>query len=474
MGLVRLSQLPLRLRLVLWFAVVLLSSIAAVEFFLITTIEGSLQQEIDEALRLRASGVARELAASAGERLDAGDVGGELLELTPEEEFAAPGIYIRIHDLEGNVIAVSPNLRGGELPATPELLSGGLAGREAYETVHAEAERVRVLTLPVVSGEETIGVIVVGESLHVVDATLRRMRQQLLLAATGAPLAALVGGWWITQRALGPIAEVIRVGRGISSTGRFDQRIDEPAAHDELRELVTTFNEMLAAIERSVVRQQEFLADVSHELRGPLMIIRGNLDLLALGLPQKERREAAREATEEVERMAHLVSDLLLLVEIEGGEVAEHRPTRLDEVVAEVWERAQRLNSGSHSLILGGNEAVSVRGDRDRLTELVWNLIENALRYTPTGGCVTVALRLQGKLAELTVADTGIGIPPEHLPRIFDRFYRVDRARSRAQGGSGLGLAIVRQVADDHSGDVRVSSRPGMGSSFTVVLPTES
>ncbi|HBY45050.1 MAG TPA: two-component sensor histidine kinase, partial [Chloroflexi bacterium] len=122
-------------------------------------------------------------------------------------------------------------------------------------------------------------------------------------------------------------------------------------------------------------------------------------------------------------------------------------------------------------LVLTANDALTVRGDAERLRQLIWNLVENALRYTPAGGTVTVSLRRRGPVAELTVADTGIGIPPEHLPHLFERFYRVDTGRSRAVGGTGLGLSIVRQITEAHGGQVRVRSTPGIGSTFTVALP---
>jgi signal transduction histidine kinase len=228
---------------------------------------------------------------------------------------------------------------------------------------------------------------------------------------------------------------------------------------------------MLDGIERTFARQREFLADASHELRGPLMVVRGNLNLLSRDLPGDERREAIQDAVGEVERISRLVSDLLFLAEVDKNEVVDRQPVALDEVVAQVWQRAQQLDAGAHLLVLAANQPVSVLGDRERLGQLLWNLVENALRYTPPGGRVELGLHHKREAAEVTVADTGVGIEPQHLPRIFERFYRADRARPRQAGSTGLGLAIARQIAEAHGGRIRVGSAPGQGSTFTVVLP---
>jgi signal transduction histidine kinase len=149
----------------------------------------------------------------------------------------------------------------------------------------------------------------------------------------------------------------------------------------------------------------------------------------------------------------------------------ERLPVALDDVVHEVWQRARQVDGGAHDLALVLNQPTMVLGDRERLVQLLWNLVENALRYTPAGGRVSVALRDQGDLVELMVTDTGLGIEPQHLPHIFERFYRADWVRQRQEGSTGLGLAIVKQIAEAHGGQVQVHSAPGEGSTFTVSLP---
>jgi signal transduction histidine kinase len=240
---------------------------------------------------------------------------------------------------------------------------------------------------------------------------------------------------------------------------------------DELRELADAFNQLLARLEQNVRRQRQFLADASHELRGPLMVIRGNLDLLQMELPAEERRAAAREASEEAERMARLIADLLFLAEEDAHQRLQTGPVAIEAVVAEVWQRARTVDAGAHALALECNDPAVVLGDRDRLAQMLWNLMDNALIYTDRGGRVTLcSRRSEGEIA-LCVADTGSGIPSEHIPRLFERFYRVGSARSRTQSSTGLGLPIVKQIVDAHNGRIHVESELGRGSAFTVSLP---
>lgn len=465
------QRTPLRFRLALGYGLFLVAIIAAVGIFLLAALEGNLMREADETLALRATHVQRQLEAHEEGGIDQSEAAFVLADLAPLEEFSAPGIYVQLLDHNGITIAASPNLPGGELPEHPGSIATALTGREEYDTVPVGQERVRVLARPVKNGSQIIGVVLVGESLHLLDITLRQMQQLLAVAASSAALLSLLGGWWLTSRALNPIANVTRLARKIATTGQFQQRLPVPPARDELGELTVTFNDMLARLEKTFRHQQEFLADVSHELRGPLMVIRGNLDLLKMELSNQDRRDSARDAAEEVDRMARLVSDLLFLAEMDTKEVVWKRPVALHQVVLDVLERITGLDGGLHEIELSHNDRLTVMGDRDRLDQMLWNLVQNALRYTPTGGRVTLALTKQDKNVELVVADTGVGIPPDHLHRIFERFYRVDQARSRGEGSTGLGLAIVKQVVEAHGGNVHVYSKPGEGTTFTVSLP---
>lgn len=465
-------SLPIRLQIATLFAVFLVVVIVGMGLFLLAALENNLEAQMDEALRLRASRVEREITTGEDAELDPEDVAEGLLELAPLEEFSAPGIYVQVRDGAGSVIASSANLPRGELPVTQDMVSAALAAGSAFATVPAGSEELRILAEPVEAADRVVGVIVVAQSLQLVEAAREEMQQLIAVVAAAAVVVALLGGWWLTARVLGPVAEVTRVARQIATTGRFERRIAQPREKDELGELIATFNDMLARLERQFAAQKEFLADASHELRGPLMVIRGNLDLLRLGLPENERRQSVRDASEEVQRMSRLAADLLFLAESDASEAIDQQVVALDDVALEAWERARVADGGAHKLVLAGIDTANVTGDRERLGQLIWNLLENAVRYTPTGGRVSLGLGVADGVAELTVSDTGVGIAPEHESRVFERFYRIDRARSRQQGGTGLGLAIVKRVTEAHGGRVSVSSTPGHGSTFSVVLPT--
>lgn len=466
-----LERVPIRLRLTAGFTLLLLASIAAVGTYLLTAMADGLQREADETLGVRAHQVALSLASGDGASFSREQAQAVVANLAPMDEYSAPGLYVEIVDLTGEVIAYSPNLPTGHLPGEQGLARAALAGGEVYADVPVGREHLRVLARPLYVGGSLVGAVLVGESFHLQDVALTGMRRILVAAAGLATVISLLGGWWLTGQAVGPVAEVTRVARRIAATGRFEQRLAVPPSRDELGQLASTFNEMLARLEATFLRQREFLADASHELRGPLMVVCGNLELLKIDLPEVDRLESIREATEEAQRMSRLVSDLLFLSQVDAQRVVESLPVALHDVVERVWERASDLDHGEHRLQLGRNDPAVVSGDQERLTQLIWNLVENALRYTPSGGTVSLALRREGRIAEVTVGDTGIGIPAEHLPYIFERFYRVDRARSRRKGGTGLGLAIAKQIVAAHGGQIRVRSEPGLGSTFTVTLP---
>jgi signal transduction histidine kinase len=224
-------------------------------------------------------------------------------------------------------------------------------------------------------------------------------------------------------------------------------------------------------VEEVLAAQQQLLADTSHELRTPLTTVRGNLDLLDREMPPSERTEVLVESREEVDRMSRLIRDLLLLASSETGEVQiERAPVRLDLLARDVVER---IEGGERVAVRA--EPVTVIGDDERLRQLVANLVQNALRHaTDAPGAVTLRVLRRAPDVLVIVDDDGPGVPPEALERVFDRFFRLDRGRSRAQGGSGLGLAIVRHVAEQHGGRAWAENRSdGPGARFTVSLPAE-
>ena len=368
-----LLRLPIRWRLALGYTLLLVALIGGVGFYLLTTLEINLLQEADETLGLRATHIARTIADAGEEQLDQAAAMAALSDLAPLEEYSAPGIYVEVLDHQGVLLASSPNLSGSRLPGQSLLLAEALSGQEVFVTAPVGRDRVRLLAKPVRDGERQVGVVLVGESLHPQDVALRRVQQLLVVSAVAATAASLLGSWWLAGQAFGPIARVTRVARRIAATGKFERRITECPARDELGELIATFNDMLSCLESTFRRHREFLADASHELRGPLMVIRGNLDLLRQDLPIQEREESVREAVEEAERMSRLLSDLLFLAKNDAQLAMQWLPVDLSLVVLESLDRAVSVDAGSHVLVVTHNEPSLVRGDRERLGQMLWN-----------------------------------------------------------------------------------------------------
>jgi signal transduction histidine kinase len=277
-------------------------------------------------------------------------------------------------------------------------------------------------------------------------------------------------GWLLIGRALRPVSALTSAVDHIVATGRLDARILHDGSADEVGTLVRSFNLMVERLQRSFTQQRQLLADTSHELRNPLTAIRANLEIIENMDGSDELYEVAGEAHAEVTRMSRLVNDLLLLGHGDASQALERKLVDLAVLVERVAERAELIAAG-HTIEAHEVQSVQVIGDADRLYQAIWNLVENSLRYTLPGGRICLSVACQNDDAIIRVQDDGPGIPAEHQARIFERFYRVDPARSRRSGGSGLGLAIVKWVAEAHGGRVTLVGRPGQGSTFEVVLP---
>jgi two-component system, OmpR family, sensor kinase len=279
-------------------------------------------------------------------------------------------------------------------------------------------------------------------------------------------------GWFLAAKAMAPVDRMTRTAGAIGSAADLSQRVPVPQEADEIGRLALTFNQMLARLQQAFATQRQFLADASHELRSPLTAIRANVETLRRGgeLQGTEQDETLRVVEREVDRMGRLVDDLLSLARADAGQEPVLQRLSLDALLLEVYHQ-QRPLAGRVRLVLGEFEPVEIDGDPDRLKQLLLNLVDNAFRHTPEGGTVTLDLIHREREAVIRVRDTGAGISPEHLPHIFERFYRIDSARSREMGGTGLGLAISREIVEAHGGRIAVESAPNEGTTFTVALP---
>ena len=388
------------------------------------------------------------------------------------EGLETPSLYVQAASLAGQVVVTSASLKHQQLPLDPALRAAVLAGREqAIETIVGDAP-VLMLASPLRADSAIVGILVVAQPLREINRTIQLLGISLTLSSLIALLAALRGGAWLAERALVPVGQVAATARQIVRAEDLAQRVPAAQGSDELAQLTATVNEMLERLELLFSSQRRFVADVSHELRTPLTAMRGNLELL-----RRTSQHAPAEIgpslaamEREVNRLVRMSSDLLLLAQADSGVHLRSEPVALDELVLEVVRDLAPLAQGL-ALRPAIAEQVEVMGDRDRLKQALLNMAANALQHTPPGGSVTLAVARAGSHARLEVRDTGVGIDSEALPYVFERFFRADRARSRAAGGAGLGLAIVKWVAEAHGGGVNVQSTPGQGSTFSLWLP---
>ncbi|MFO7170751.1 MAG: ATP-binding protein, partial [Chloroflexota bacterium] len=331
-----------------------------------------------------------------------------------------------------------------------------------------------ILRNPVTKEPEVVGVAQIARAMDETEMALNIFAYALLGGGVVVLLAAARGGTWLTRAAFRPIDEIAATAQSIVHAEDLSRRVPVPAAQDELQRLTITINDLLARMEALFSAQRRFIADVSHELRTPLAAMQGNLDVLARGAARDPEllAESIADMRREAARLIRMTNDLLLLARSDTGFELHREPVELDTLLLEVHRELRPL-AGEVTLAIGEEDQAVVLGDRDRIKQALLNLGINAIQHTPAGGTVTLGLSRQGEWAALTVADSGTGIAPEDLPHIFDRFYRADQSRSRNRGGAGLGLAIVRWVAEVHGGRVTVSSVPGSGSTFTLLLPLD-
>lgn len=314
-----------------------------------------------------------------------------------------------------------------------------------------------------------VGVLEVVLPSHAYAPILQALDGIIVLGIPIGLIIALVVGWWIARAALRPIDRISRTVQDVGESRNLSRRVNFVGPLDEVGRLAHTFDAMMQRLERSFEAQRRFIADASHELRTPLTAIRGNADLISIA-PPDERDVCVAFIRREAERMTRLVNDLLLLAEADAdGQMIHRSDVDLAWLIADVFQSAVILAAGKVDVKLEARDHVTLLADADRLKQLLLNLVDNAIKFTPPGGTVTLRLTVQSGVACMEIADTGAGIPSEQLHAIFDRFYRLDRSRSGQ--GAGLGLSISQWIVSAHGGTIDVRSTPGQGSTFSVRLP---
>lgn len=374
-------------------------------------------------------------------------------------------------DQDREIVLRSNNIRGFQDLFDPD----GFSDEAVFAQEVRNGTALRVLTVPLRdesdSEGEPLGYIQIARLVDSVEIFNRSLVIALFFgfaAAIGSLFLAVL----LTPGSFKPLEDIANVARQITNADDLSRRVPDTGRTDEIGVLTRSINQTLERLERLFQTQQRLLADVSHELRTPLTTIRGNLDLMRrMGNGDLESMDTIQE---EVDRMTRLVGDLLLLARADAGGLPLAKSVlELDSLLFEVYRQAEIIGKGRVEVMLTAVDPVRISGDTDRLKQLLLNLVTNAIKYTQPGGTVSLRLSHTDDWAIVEVSDSGIGIPPEDIPFIFDRFYRVDKARSRGLGGTGLGLSIVKWIAQAHGGDVTVTSAVGEGSTFIVSLPAE-
>jgi len=437
------TRWSIRARLTVWYSMVLLAGLALFGAGIWLVVEHSLKASLDETLSEQAKGVITVLQSVSNEPDGLREELNEYAKATPG------GNLIDVRDSRGKQILSSKAMP----PAEPR----------HYRTFTATAQ---------VNGEQYR--VLVATPLDGTEATLRRLRTLFLWTGPAVLLLASLGGYWISRRALAPVDEITLTAKSIGIQN-LSQRLSVPATGDELQRLSETWNDMLARLESAVKRLSQFTADASHELRTPVALIRTTAELTL----RRERspdtyREALRQVVLESERTSRLVEDLLLLARADAGLPAlPLERLELAPLVRDVCQQGQVLAEERQLQISteAPEDPVYVEANDPALRRLLLLLLDNAVKYTPAGGRITVSVGSDSLGATVAVRDTGIGIADSALPHVFERFYRADESRNRDAGGTGLGLAIAKWIAERHRASLEAESVVGEGSTFRVRFP---
>ncbi len=455
------KPLSIRLRLTAWYVAFLLASLSIFGVVAFLAMEKGIDRTVDENLEEQAASIEELMGRVIQEEPSRlADELREHAEIRTEEDFS------QVSDQNGNWIYRSRLMSKYDVPVS------SARDRSAYDF------RARRLPLRIWMEEMTVGEnkyrIQVAAPMDDFYEALDRFKWVVLLLSPLLVVLASAGGYWLSRRALAPVDQITRDAQEINSSN-LSKRLDVPRSGDELQRLSETLNGMLERLDDSFNRITQFTADASHELRTPLAVMRTTTEVsLRTSQTVSEYREAQREVLEELEKTSALVEKLMLLARADAGvETLQRGSTNLSDSLKEACDDG-RVLAQAKQLTFQENISTStmiVDGDSHALHRLFLILIDNAVKYTPSGGSITVSLNRNGNSAVAEFHDNGIGIATEDLPHIFDRFYRADKARSREFGGVGLGLSIARWVAEAHGGSIEVQSSVGTGSVFRVRIP---
>jgi heavy metal sensor kinase len=477
----------LRFKLTLWYVLILGILLISFSSFLYFTLSKSLYRDVDTKLRSLAELIASE-SSSPLSKFGFGNIDKALetsMNLRPI------GKFIQVLDGSGNIGRKSENLKNVQLPISLNTLKSASKGVITFETNRAIGNTpLRIITFPVIENNHVTNIVQIASSLEEVEDALNTLFIILIITVPLALMVASMGGQFLAHKALKPVDNITQTARMITSQN-LNQRIIPPKVKDEISRLTDTFNEMISRLDQSFQQIKQFSSDASHELKTPLTILKGESEVaLRKERTPQEYQQILKSNLEEINRMSNIIEDLLILSKADSGEIGLNKePINLTKIINEIIAQMNILAKSKNLHLFTSNHLpdIHIVGDALRIRELFINLVENGIKYTEEGGSIHIALTKEyipffekqsnlaggemGEFVKIVVSDTGIGIAHEDQERIFNRFFRVDKARSREQGGSGLGLSICKWIVEAHHGEINVESELGKGSSFIVTLP---
>lgn len=482
--------MTIRLRLTLWYTALLGATLILFSIIVYSSLYTTLRAQMEQNAAQQAADMVNALTQQL--QLDVLIIRNNPTDVSfPEVELFANSVGVQVTGMDGKILKRSENLGEIDLPEMTESLSAVAAGNtHSLYTAPVGDVRFMVYSAPLWVDGEIVAAVQIIQPVQASTTTLNQVSRYLVLGTAISLIMAAIVGAFLARRALEPIDAITNTAGAITRTRDLGKRIQIADNASEVGRLAATFNDMLDRIQQLFMTQDRLIGDVSHELRTPLTTVQGNLELLqriasAPGAAGGERalevnallNETLIEVQAETQRMSEMISDLLLLAQADSGALQlQWGPVELDTLLLDVYRQTRRLadhykGAGELEVRLGSEDQAIVQGDRDKLRQVLLNLAENAVKYTPSGGVITLGLSHEDEGVCLYVQDTGIGISEEQQQLIFERFYRTDKARSRELGGTGLGLSIAQSIAQAHAGRISVESRLGEGSTFSLWLP---
>lgn len=453
----------IRFRLAFWYTIVVALTFAVFAGAIYLHISRTLAVSLDEAIAAEAGWVTARYDQFVTTKEHPDAFKEAILE---HSSFFPLKEYVEIWDSSGGMLYHSPNL-GTDILASYATILPGTA--RSIETI----TRFRSHNLRLMWCRNRDARVILAMPMENILQPVRELANIFILLGPIVVLLAIAVGMGLAKTSFSKINKVIETAQNITAE-RLHDRIPEQETQDEIGKIITTFNAMISRLDISFNQMKQFSADASHELRTPLAVMRSQLEgALTSHATLSDLKKIAANCLDETLRLTNIVTDLLLLSRADAGrETLKREPVFLHELVSSTYEESAIIASQkSITVTLDANEKATILGEETHLRRMLLNLVDNAVKYNHDGGTISIALRTVGGMARITISDSGIGIPDGDVGRIFDRFYRVDRARSREVGGSGLGLSIVYWIVQAHGGTIDVQSGTNEGSKFVISLP---